>query len=275
MSVLLQISDTHFGTEIEAVGEALLQLATKQAPQLVVLSGDITQRARRKQFDAAAQFVHRLALPHLVVPGNHDIPLFNLPARLFTPYAGYRRCFGHALEPVFDTPDLLVIGLNTTSRWRHTDGAVTAGQVARSCRLLRASAPQQLRIVVTHQPMHVLRSVDESNLLHGAQEAAAAWADAGADIVMGGHIHLPYVSSLRERFDTLRRVVWVVQAGTALSRRTRAGILNSVNIVRHDPQQAPGECVVERWDYEGNGSGFRQVNTQTLALDRAPVESGR
>ncbi len=272
MSVLMQISDPHFGTEVRPVVEALLHLARTQTPRLVVLSGDITQRARHAQFEAAAQFVRRLDLPYLVVPGNHDVPLFNLAARLFVPYRGYRRCFGPELEPVVETPDLLVIGLNTTSRWRHTDGAVTARQIDRSCRLLREASPQQLRIVVTHQPMHVVRPVDEGNLLHGARNAAVAWADAGADLLLGGHIHLPYVRSLRERFDALRRVVWVVQAGTALSTRTRDGVPNSVNIVRREPHEAPGECTVERWDYDGEATAFRLMVTQTLALDRAPVK---
>src|SRR5690606_26580013 len=107
MTCVLHISDTHFGTEFPDVVEALVALARDQAPELVVLGGDITQRARRGQFEAAGRFVARLPAPVLAVPGNHDIPLFNLLARWRAPYGGYRRIFGHDLEPVYESPGLL------------------------------------------------------------------------------------------------------------------------------------------------------------------------
>ena len=99
MSVLLQISDTHFGTEQPPVVAALLALARQQAPELVVLSGDITQRARPAQFKAAWIFTEQLAAPLLAIPGNHDIPLFDLWARLRHPYARHCAAFGADLEP--------------------------------------------------------------------------------------------------------------------------------------------------------------------------------
>ena len=115
MTLLLQISDPHFGTEKPDVVEALLRLASRDKPQLVVMSGDVTQRARRSQFDAARRFVERLAgTPVLAIPGNHDIPLYNVFARVLQPYAGHKRVFGENLEPMFESPDLLVIGVNTT-----------------------------------------------------------------------------------------------------------------------------------------------------------------
>lgn len=271
MSVLLQVSDPHFGTEQARVAEALLGLAREQAPDLVVLSGDITQRARRMEFRAAARFLRRLDRPQLVIPGNHDIPLFNLAARLFAPYAGYVGGLGAELEPVVDTPELLVIGLNTTRRMRHKDGQVSAQQVRRSCARLRRAQPGQLRIVVTHQPVHVTRRIDEGNVLHGARDAVLAWDAAGADVVMGGHIHLPYVRALSERYRGLRRPMWAVQAGTAISRRVRGGIPNSVNLLRYDPHRAPGQCLVERWDYDEDAVRFAPVHTHELALDHAPV----
>ena len=104
MSVLLQISDTHFGTEQGAVVEALGTLAHEQLPDVVVLSGDITQRARPAQFRAARSFVDRLGAPVLAVPGNHDIPLFDLWARLRSPYGRYSAAFGTDLEPVHRSP---------------------------------------------------------------------------------------------------------------------------------------------------------------------------
>src|SRR5258706_7190913 len=115
MTSILQISDTHFGTEQPPVVNALVRLAHAETPDLVVISGDVTQRARRSQFRAAREFVDRLAVPRtLIIPGNHDIPLYNIFARLFDPYANHRREFGDDLEPVFESCRLLVIRLNTT-----------------------------------------------------------------------------------------------------------------------------------------------------------------
>jgi 3',5'-cyclic AMP phosphodiesterase CpdA len=268
MSVLLQISDTHFGTEQEAVMEALLRLVREQAPDVVVLSGDITQRARRAQFRAAWVFVNRLAVPAtLVLPGNHDIPLFNLVARIFYPYANHQRMFGGALEPVFESADLLVISVNTTRPSRHKDGAVSADQIQRVAQRLRRATREQLRIVVTHQPVHVPRPEEEKNVLHGHREAVWEWASAGADLVMGGHIHLPYVRPLSERFNTLPRSVWVVQAGTAVSTRVRHDAPNSINIIRYTHIDTPRRCVVERWDHAAARHRFESVECTEIRLD--------
>lgn len=269
MSVLLQVSDPHFGTEQAAVVEALVALARAQRPDVLLLSGDITQRARRKQFDAARRFVDRLAIPRLLaLPGNHDIPLFDLVARLHHPYANFRRAFGEELEPTLETAELLVIGVNTTRAARHKDGEVSRDQIARVATRLRHATPRQLRLVMTHQPLHVYRERDAANLLHGHQAAVHAWAEAGADLVLGGHIHLPYVRPLRERHPTLRREVWCVQAGTAVSSRIRAEAPNSVNLIRRDDADAVPRCRVERWDFREHG-GFTLANETRITLDRS------
>lgn len=236
---LLQVSDPHFGTEVPAVVDALAALAHAERPDVLVLSGDVTQRARRAQFAAARRFVERLAVPAvLAVPGNHDIPLFALWARLTDPYGAWARCFGRELEPVIERDDAIVVGVNTTRWWRHKHGEVSSAQVERVAARLRGAGPAQLRVVVTHQPVHVVRPWDEANLLRGHAAALSAWSDAGADVVLGGHIHLAHV----------RRVgdggLWSVQAGTAVSQRVRHGRANSVNLIRSRGRAA----TVERWD---------------------------
>ena len=267
MSVLVQISDPHFGTELPPVVEALIRFVHETGPDVVVLSGDITQRARRGQFAAAKRFVERLDAPiALVIPGNHDIPLFNVAQRAFTPYANYSRAFGAELEPHWSSTSMLVLCVNTTRPARHKDGEVSAGQIARVADRLRAASPQQLRIVVTHQPVHVIDDHDIENLLHGHVAAVNAWARAGADIIMGGHIHLPYVRALNDRHPQLPRRVWAVQAGTAVSHRVRGGIGNSVNVIRHAP--AEQQCVIERWDFRQETLGFRCMAKDVAALDR-------
>ena len=168
----------------------------------------------------------------LVVPGNHDIPLLNLALRAVAPFARFSKAFGPELEPMHDDAQLLVIGVNTVMPIWHKQGAVSESQNERICRLLRKGTPSQVRIVVCHHPVHVIRPEDDKNLLRGAEQAVPQWVEAGADLVLGGHIHLPYFRPLRQRFPDLPRRAWVAQAGTAVSSRIRSGICNSVNFVQ-------------------------------------------
>ncbi|WP_369930665.1 metallophosphoesterase [Xanthomonas sp. NCPPB 2632] len=268
MSLLVQISDTHFGTERPPVVAALGDLIASLRPDLVILSGDVTQRARRSQFDAARRFIDACGRPSLVIPGNHDVPLLNVFARAFDPFGGYRRAFGHDLEPVHASDDLLVIGVNTVRAARHKNGEVSDAQIERVGRRLREASTAQLRIVVTHQPVHVIRESDVANLLINHERAIAAWAAAGADLVLGGHIHLPYVRPLNTEKRALASELWSVQAGTALSTRIRDGISNSFNVIHHDPANDPGSCVVEHWDYNEANGRFDPGGKTTIPLQR-------
>jgi 3',5'-cyclic AMP phosphodiesterase CpdA len=266
VTVLLQISDPHFGTEQPAVVAALQALARQQQPDLLVLSGDITQRARPAQFRAARAFMDGLGAPVLALPGNHDIPLLDLWTRLRRPYARHIAAFGADLEPVHDTPTLLVLGVNTTRAWRHKHGEVSAQQIDRVAgRLARATAAQ-LRVVVVHQPAAVPGTEDTANLLRGRAAALPCWAAAGADIVMGGHIHLPCVIAQ----PGLARPLWVVQAGTAVSSRVRRGVPNSVNLLRWGGQATPADCCeVEQWDFCAAEQAFARVCVTALRPARA------
>lgn len=269
MTLLLQISDPHFGTEQPQVEEALVQLAHQQCPELLVLSGDITQRAEPEQFAAARRFCDRLRVPSmLAIPGNHDIPLFNLYARLRNPYGNFIREFGADLEPQFCSPQLLVVCVNTTRAHRHKNGEVSTAQIRRVGQLLSGAELKQLRIVVTHQPVHVLRERDEHDLLRGNEAAVRAWSAAGADLILGGHIHLPYVRPLSERFSGLARAIWCVQAGTSLSSRVRHEAANSVNLIRYQADAQQPHCYVERWDFSATMRSFVRSDICSVPLDR-------
>lgn len=265
MTSLLQVSDPHFGTELDDVVDALVALSQRERPDLVVLSGDITQRARRSQFASARAFTDRLGAPVLAIPGNHDIPLFDPFARVFSPYDHFRAVFGAELEPSFESDELLVVGVKTTRRWRHKHGEVSDEQIERVASRLRRARPEQLRVVVTHQPVLAIRDHDAHNLLRGSERAAPHWCEAGADLFLGGHIHLPYLRPLSERFDELPRRAWVAQAGTAVSRRVREGIPNSVNRVIHG---GGADWSVERWDFHAARRAFELVEARPIALDR-------
>jgi 3',5'-cyclic AMP phosphodiesterase CpdA len=278
MTILLQASDPHFGTEQPAAVDALVQLAHEQRPDVLLLSGDITQRATNAQFDRARAFVSRLQVPRiLAIPGNHDIPLFDLMTRIISPYARYRRIFGPDLEPEFENGEVLVITLNSTRRYRHVDGALSLAQIDRVVRRLARAQPAQWRMILMHHPVAVTRKEDLHNLAHGHAAAVQRWAAAGADLVAGGHIHLPFVLPLRERWPHLPRAMWALQAGTAVSTRVRAEVGNSVNIIRlgaslralEPNTDAVRHCVVERWDHLAKSGHFECVQSHTLfsALD--------
>ena len=280
MSVLLHIADTHFGTEQRPVVEALVALAARQRPDLVVLAGDVTQRARPAQFRAAKAFVDRLGAPVLAVPGNHDIALFDPWARLARPYARWAEVFGADLEPVHASAELLVVGVNTTRAWRHKHGEVSAAQIDRVAGLLAAASPRQLRVVVVHQPLAVTEARDRTNLLRGHGDAVRTWAAAGADLLMGGHIHLPYTMAL----PGWARELWVVQAGTAVSSRTRRGVPNSVNILRWGDtpgaQEQPSQgrqgsgrsCRIEQWDFALEAQAFLCAGVTEVQPERSTVQ---
>ena len=275
---LLHLSDPHFGTVQAPVADALVRLAATLNPTVLVLSGDITQRAQADEFAQASAFCQRLNItPQLVVPGNHDIPLFNLHGRLLNPYKNYLAHFGPVLESTVQTPGCLVIGVNTTRWWRHKNGDVAQAQIDRvAAQLIQSSAQsaRQLRVVVVHQPVHVMRAEDEHDRLNNWEAAVRAWSAAGADVVLGGHIHLPYVHELSGAMaprPPLVRKLWCVQAGTALSSRVRREAPNSVNLLRFDAAAQPPLCQVERWDYgcrlPGKAGEFKRVHVTDLWLD--------
>lgn len=270
--ILMQISDTHFGTERPWVVEALVRLVHEQRPRVLLLSGDITQRGTRAQYAAARAFIDRLPVPTvLALPGNHDIPLFNLAVRLLAPYARHRQAFGDELEPMLDWPGLLLLTVNTTRWYRHVDGEVSPAQRERVAQRLARAQPSQVRIVVTHQPLAVTRPEDERNRLHGHAAATRRWAEAGADLVLGGHIHLPFVRALHEHVPGLNRPMWAVQAGTAVSRRVRHQAGNSVNLLHLGAAEVGDDgclrrCTVERWDHDTASGSFLRVDRQPLGL---------
>lgn len=264
MTVILHISDTHFGTELEKSVAALISLHKKLKPDLVVVSGDITQRARSEQFQLARSFMDRLCpLRSLMVPGNHDVPLYNVFARTFYPFRNYQRIISKELEPIYESPELLVIGVNTTCPSRFQAGEISDEQIVRVQLRLERASPRQLRCVVTHHPMYIVTATDRKNLLKNAEQAAKAWSKAGVDLLFSGHIHLPYVRAMSARYPELERPVWAVQAGTAVSARVRGDIPNSLNVVRYNGRT---DCAVERWDYSERDDAFCEFSSTEVKL---------
>ena len=163
-----------------------------------------------------------------------------------------------------------MVCLNTTRPWRQKDGEVCALQTDRVAVHVAHAEPAQLRVVVMHQPVAVTRGEDEPNRLRGHAAALRPWAGAGADLVMGGHIHLPCVMLLQGLARPLRplRPLWVVQAGTAVSSRVRDGAPSSANLLRWGADAAPGCCRIEQWDCRADQGALRLAKVSEVRPDR-------
>lgn len=256
MTCLAHISDPHFGSEDAPVCAALRASLVAAAPDLVVLSGDITQRARPAQFRAAQAFVARLApLPVLALPGNHDLPLFDLLTRFTDPYREFRRHFGVDRAPQWQGEDTVVIGVDSTRVLRHKHGALPPARVAEVAQRLVA-VDATFRIVALHHPLAVVTASDRRNRVGNAEAALDAWTAAGADLFLGGHIHLPYCVGVGP--PTCRAVL--LQAGTAVSTRRRGGQPNSYHLV-HLAAGAPRTLRIEQRDYDKGIGGFVVART--------------
>ncbi|MDX9874694.1 MAG: metallophosphoesterase [Spongiibacteraceae bacterium] len=245
---IVHLSDPHFGTVVPAVEEALLATIQSLAPSLIIISGDITQRARRAQFAAAGRFVAALApLPVLAIPGNHDIPLYNVLGRLMRPYSGFQRTFGPELEPAYEQDGVQVLGFVSAPRWRHKHGDIRPERV--TARLRQFESPTALlRVAVFHHPFDYVEEQDRRNLIRRHEELARRLAAARVDLVLGGHIHDALARTTEHRYPGLERPFVIAQAGTALSWRIRYRTPNTFNLLTL--QAAAGEMVVERWDCE-------------------------
>src|SRR4051812_2596140 len=128
MRTIAHISDLHFGRLDRSVAEGLVADLAERKPSLLVVSGDFTQRAREGQFRAAAEYLKRLPQPQLVVPGNHDVPLYDVVARFFSPLAGYRRIISSDLRPLYRDEEMLVLGVNTARSFTHKSGWISEEQ---------------------------------------------------------------------------------------------------------------------------------------------------
>lgn len=226
MRRVLHISDPHFGRSSPHLLEPLISLAGACKPDLTVVSGDLTQRARNRQFREAAAFLKRLPAPVLTVPGNHDVPLDNLFLRFFAPWHRYRRHISPDLEPVFEDSELIVAGVNTVNPWVWQQGRLGDTAVARLERLF-ANAGRRTCIAVMHHPLETLPAWQKTPIRIG-RSGLGRLAAAGTDLVLCGHIHLAHVAPI-----TAGPGILTILAGTGLSDRLR-GAENSVHLLEMD-----------------------------------------
>ena len=231
MRTIVHLSDIHFGRLDRHVVPVLLDEIGAIAPDLVAVSGDLTQRARRTQFLQARAFLDALARPAIVVPGNHDVPLFNLAARLFDPLGAYRRYISQDVEPSFADEEMTVVGLNSARSVPFSGaGRLNERQVAAAAARLATARTAAVKIVVTHHPFDLPAGHNRHHLVGRSAMAMERLAAAGADLFLAGHLHISHVGHTAERYQIAGHSALVVQAGT-LSTRQR-GEVNTFNVLR-------------------------------------------
>ncbi len=259
MRTIVQLSDLHFGRINEAVIAPLVAQVHALAPDLLVVSGDLTQRARTEQFLEARQFLDALPQPQIVVPGNHDVPLFNLAARLLSPLGKYRRYITPDLQPTYFDEEIAVIGINTARSLTIKDGRVNDRQIELARRQLSGLPEQVVKIVVTHHPFDLPAGPQYHDLVGQAAPAMRAFAICGADVLLAGHVHTSSAVSSAARYNIPGYSALVVQAGTATSTRGR-GESNSFNVLHVEAHQ----IVVERMSWHAEQTQFVSTSKQAF-----------
>lgn len=258
MPRLVHLSDLHFGAHDPDLVEAVEARIDAASPDLIVISGDFTQRARTEQFQDACRFLERLrdsGHDVLAVPGNHDVPLYDVLRRFLSPLTRYRRFIDDSLCPVHEIPGAIVLGINTARSFTFKDGRINAEQMDLIRDIFGRADPGAVRILVTHHPLFALPVGGDLARAAGRSELALdAIGEAGVDLLLAGHNHVASIHDARE-LVTRAGPSLVVQAGTATSTRLREK-QQSFNRIEIDPPAVT--VTVETWD----GSYFAAEDSQ-------------
>ena len=243
---IVHLSDLHFGRVDPAIPPALLRAVAEAAPDVVAVSGDITQRARIAEFKAAAHFLETLPAPVLAVPGNHDVPLYNVLLRWLLPLDRYRRYITSDLAPFCEDAEIAALGVNTTRALTFKDGRINRHQMEAAKRRFAHCRNDVTRIVVTHHTFDTpdpVGAIAAHKVVGRADMAMAGLLLADVDMILSGHLHMSGVGETTKRYPLPGRAALLIRAGTATSTRRR-GQVNAFNVVRDARPEVAIDCMV-------------------------------
>jgi 3',5'-cyclic AMP phosphodiesterase CpdA len=248
---LIHLSDLHFGHIDVTILDPLIATVTRLKPDVVVVSGDLTQRARPWEFKAARAFLDALPTPQLIVPGNHDVPLYNLYGRFVRRLSTYQHYITADLEPFYADDEIAILGLNTARSWTFKGGRLNAQQVVRIRARLCDGAAAVVKMLVTHHPFDVPAGAADQDVVGRARVAMEQLAACGVDLLLAGHVHRSYLGYTAARYQLGGYSALIIQAGTATSTRGR-GEANAFNVLRI----ARPHLTVEHWLWQASRSVF-------------------
>ena len=249
MRTIAHVSDIHFGRTEPGRTEALLRAVHEAEPDLTVVSGDLTMRARSKEYCQAVAWLAQLPEPYVVIPGNHDIPQVNLLDRFITPFRRYQKFVQEDLEPTWEDDEIALICLNTVRRMRwHLnwgEGGISEDQADRAKRWFAEKSEKKLWIVVTHHPFLPPPEAPKTRVVGGARRAMDTFADARVDLLLAGHVHQAYSGGSIRYYPRVQRSIVVAVSNTSSSNRLR-GEPNSFNVITYDPPRLGIQ--IRAWD---------------------------
>ena len=268
MITLVHASDVHFGEPHRPeVAEAFVEAARAEAPHVLVVSGDLTQRAKVHEYEAAAAYLERLRglggahpLPLVVTPGNHDVALYRVWERLFHPFRNYREYISQDLDTVTRVPGMTLVAMNTAAPRRAiVNGRLDRGQLDFARRAFGESPEEDVKVVVIHHHLAPAPDYEGDTPLPGARKILEALKEMGVELVLGGHLHRAYIVNSLDVYPGADREHGVVSvhSGTTTSGRGRARerLKNSFNVLR----VAPEHLDITHHLYDA-GKGFHPVS---------------
>jgi 3',5'-cyclic AMP phosphodiesterase CpdA len=256
MRTLVHLSDLHFGRIEPAILSPLVEFIRAAKPDVVAISGDLTQRARTAEFVAAREFLASIPFPQIVVPGNHDVPLHNLISRFMRKLDRYTRYISDDLQPSYADSEIVVVGVNTARAWTWKDGRINRSQLEKLRALLQAAPSQATKIVVTHHPFD-LPAAASGRVVGRSRLAMKTLAECGVDLLLAGHFHVADTGQTAKRYKMPGYSAIIVSSGTSTSTRGR-GQPNSFNVIRIEQP----DITIERRVWRRDSRGFDVLSVE-------------
>ena len=272
MRSILHISDVHFGPAHQPDrAAAVVALAKERRPDFVVVSGDLTLRAKPHQFRAARRWVDQIPSLVLAVPGNHDVPLYRVWERLGAPYGAYRRYFDPNLEPTIGDDEVALAGLNTAHGLTFTGGRLGASQLRAAAAVFARAAPGALRIAVLHHHLVMPPTGKAGGVLRGAARALYELSVAGVDLVLAGHVHRSFLAQAATAPDRQAPML-ILHCGTTTSSRGRVeeSGRNTLNWIEVTPE----ELIVVSMGWMDQSAGFEELRRSSFPRPPSAAQSG-